>query len=89
MGQSKKPRKVLGEFEMDERRWFLTYDPEDFEDDGRHVLNGMPRKLAPAPQVEVFEEAMPKSSQQLPWASVACFGLVGLSVFALIASLSV
>lgn len=90
MGQHNIPGKKLKDFEVGERRWFTSFEPADFEEDGGHALNGFPRVLIKESAGE--GRAMPASQQlpqQLPWVSVACFGLVGLTVFALIATLAV
>lgn len=90
MGQQNTPRNKHGDFEVGERTWFMSFEPTDFEDDGRHALNGLPRALASeCAERGNVPPASPQLPQQLPWVSVACFGLVGLTLFALLATLAV
>lgn len=90
MGQQIKTHTKPRGFDVGERTWFTSFEPTDFEDDGQHALNGLPRVLIKeSVGRDSTTTAAQQLPQQLPWASVACFGLVGLTVFALLATLAV
>lgn len=65
-------------FDAGEAAWFLLFDPERYQEDGSHELNGAPRRL----EVLRREAVQRQQRRGLTWPRVGAFGLIVFTALA-------